>query len=128
MTEPEAPAVPTTEGEAPATETAATKGGSGRPRPQATLDQDARVLEYLQSEVVVAAGGNTKTEISAALELEPNKVYLSLWRLGKRDNAIHRTGSGASAKWVAGEVPATDVSGPTSDEPAAAPAEETVAI
>ena len=125
MTEPEAPAVPVTEGETPAENTeAATKGGSGRPRPQATLDQDARVLEYLNAEENTA--GRTKAEIGEALGLEPNKVYLSLWRLGTREKKVHRTGSGASAKWVAGE--ASEVSAQPASEPAAAPQEETVAI
>jgi len=130
MTEPEAPAVPVTEGEAPATENPAeaAKGGSGRPRPQATLDQDARVLEYLRTEEVTAAGGKTKAEIGEALSLESNKVYLSLWRLGKREHLIHRTGSGGSAKWVAGEAPATTEASPALAEPAAAPQEESVAI
>lgn len=122
MTEPEAPAVPTPDGEAPAENAEATaKGGSGRPRPQATIEQDARVLAYLQTDEVVAAGGKTKNEIGTALELEPNKVYLSLWRLGKRAGEIHRTGSGGSAKWVAGAASAPE-------EPTAAPQEETVAI
>lgn len=129
MTEPEAPEAPVVEGEQPAEAVAAVKSGTGRPRPQATIDQDAKVLEYLQSAEVVEAGGKTKAEIGVALELEPNKVYLSLWRLGKRENLVHRTGSGASAKWVAGEATSTpETVAPATDEPAAAPLEEAVAI
>ena len=126
MTEPiEAPVV---EGDETATEAPAAKTGTGRPRPEATVAQDAQVLEYLSSEDVVQAGGKTKAEIAEALSLETNKVYLSLWRLGKREHKIHRTGSGASAKWVAGEAPAATNESVATEVPAAAPQEETVAI
>lgn len=126
MTEPEAPAVPTLEGEeTPATtEAVTTSKGTGRPRPQATLDQDTRVVGYL-SEV---GEGKTKEEISIALELPTNKVYLSLWRL-KRDGAVHKTSAGGAARWVAGEAPAAEATpAVASDEPVAAPQEEAVAI
>lgn len=129
MTEPEAPAVPVAEGdETVAVETAEatpTSKGTGRPRPQSTLDQDARVVEYLAAEE--NAGGKTKDELAAALELPANKVYLSLWRL-KRDGAVHKTSAGGAARWVAGAAPATSEVTPASEELAAAPAEETVAI
>lgn len=125
MTEPvEAPAVPVTEGETVTSETATTADqtskGTGRPRPQATLDQDKRVLEYLQT----VPEGASKDGIAQALELAPNKVYLSLWRL-KRDNAIHKTSAGGSARWLAG---AGSDETPTSEETAAPAAEETVSI
>jgi len=127
MTEPEAPAVPVTEGEAtPATEVAATPSGSGRPRPQATLDQDARVLAYLSDENVEnIATGKTKDELAATLELPPNKVYLSLWRL-KRDGAVHKISAGGAARWVAGTAP--EVTPTTPEAETAAPTEETVTI
>jgi hypothetical protein len=122
MTEPEAPAVPTPDGETPATTETATSAasGSGRPRPQATIDQDAKVLAYLGE----AGEGKTKDEIASALELGPNKVYLSLWRL-KRDGAVHKTSAGGAARWVAGAAPEAT---PAPEAEAAAPAEETVTI
>jgi len=130
MTEPvAAPEVPVTEGdEAPVAEASTSRASSGRPRPQATLEQDAKVLEYLSAEE--NADGKTKAEIGTALELATNKVYLSLWRLGTREGKIHRTGSGASAKWVAGSAPevADDAAAPAADVEQPAPAEEHVAI
>lgn len=130
MTEPEAPAVPVTEGDettaAVANPEATTEAkGTGRPRPQATLDQDARVLAHL----TVQTEGQTKDAIAASLELPTNKVYLSLWRL-KRDGAVHKTSAGGAARWVAGAAPsAPEGDAPVaSEEPAAAPVEESVAI
>lgn len=127
MTEPEAPAVPVTEGEETPTETTTaettTKSGSGRPRPQTTLDRDAKVLAYLSQQTE----GQSKDDIAKGTELPANEVYLSLWRL-KRDGAIHKTSSGGAARWVAGEAPVTEAPAVASEEPTAAPQEETVAI
>jgi hypothetical protein len=128
MTEPvEAPAVPVTEGETPtegATEApVANASGGGRPRPQATLERDAKVLEYLAQQTE----GQSKDDIAKGTELPANEVYLSLWRL-KRDGEIHKTSSGGAVRWVAGEAPANEAPAVTSDESAAAPVEESVAI
>jgi site-specific DNA-cytosine methylase len=122
MTEPEAPVVPQTEGEQPTEAVATVKSGSGRPRPQATIDQDARVLAHLAAQTE----GQSKDQIATALDLGANLVYLSLWRL-KRDNEVHKTSSGGAARWLAGPAPtATEAS----EAPAeiAVPTEETVAI
>jgi site-specific DNA-cytosine methylase len=125
MTEPEAPAVPVADGEAVDTavaENTVKNTGTGRPRPQATIDQDAKVLEYLSDENIEGHdAGKTKEELATALELPANKIYLSLWRL-KRDEKIHKTHGGGAARWHAGIAPSTPEA-PASEEPVAAPAE-----
>lgn len=50
----------------------------GRPRPDATVTRDARVLEYL-----TANGAKTRAELATALEIGGNEVYLSLYRLSR---------------------------------------------
>lgn len=135
MTDPTAPELPV-DAEAPAAvegeaTPAETKSGSGRPRPQATIDQDAKALDAIR-----AAGetGLTKDELATAIEVPPNRAYLSLWRL-KRDDLIHKVHSGGSARWVAGtaqDAPVTSESVPSdgvsADEAPAVPTEETVAL
>lgn len=135
VTDPTAPELPV-DAEAPAAvegeaTPAQTKSGSGRPRPQATIDQDAKALDAIR-----AAGetGLTKDELAAAIEVPPNRAYLSLWRL-KRDDSIHKVHSGGSARWVAGtaqDAPATSEpvpsDGASADEAPAVPTEETVAL
>jgi hypothetical protein len=130
MTEPTAPELPVDETAAPAVEgaeaTTATKTGSGRPRPQATIDQDAKALDA----ITASDAGLTKDELAVALDVEKNKAYLSLWRL-KRDGKIYKTHSGGAARWVAGEAPISPEA-PTStesatDEPAVL-TEESIAL
>lgn len=128
MTEPTAPEVPVDETATPAVEgeaTTPTKSGSGRPRPQATIDQDAKALEAIKA----SETGLTKDELAAAIGVEPNKAYLSLWRL-KRDGEIHKVHSGGAARWVAGNAPAATEDAPSVEEVPAteAPTEETVAL
>jgi hypothetical protein len=76
MTEPEAPA----------------DAKRGRPRPDATIERDKRVLEHL-----AAVGPQKRDDIAKALEMEGKQVYLSLYRLN-RDGAILRSGASWSAK------------------------------
>jgi hypothetical protein len=69
-------------------ETAATEAPAsrrGRPRPQATIDRDARVLEHMRA----VDGGLTKAQLADATGLTGNEVYLSLYRL-KRDGHVER--------------------------------------
>lgn len=124
MTEPEAPVVPTVEGDETVAVPEASKTSAGRPRPQATIDRDEVVLNHLANLPEEFADGQTKEQISAALGLAPNVVYLSLWRL-KRDNKIHKSGAGGAARWSAGAAPEQ---AEVPEEQAAAPVEETVAI
>lgn len=74
MTEPEAPAEK-----------------RGRPRPEATIERDKKVLEHLRT-----TGPQDRAAIAAGLEMEGKEVYLSLYRLN-RDGEILRNG----AKWAA---------------------------
>jgi predicted Rossmann fold nucleotide-binding protein DprA/Smf involved in DNA uptake len=62
----------------PAAEGDATSSRRGRPRDQSVIERDQRVLEALQP-----GESKTKSQIAADLGLEPNTVYLSLWRLHK---------------------------------------------
>lgn len=67
-----------TEGDAAeATETEAT-GRRGRPRDPGVIERDERVLGALSADEA-----KTKSQIAGELGLEPNVVYLSLWRLHK---------------------------------------------
>lgn len=121
MTEPLAPEVPVDETAAPIEGTEIvenavenSKSGSGRPRPQATIDQDAKVLEALSN----APEGLTKEQLAAALDIPANKAYLSLWRL-KRDGAIHKTNAGGgAARWIAGAAPAASEAPASAEQPA----------
>lgn len=136
VTDPNAPEVPVDETATPAVEgeaaPAATKSGSGRPRPQSTIDQDARALEAIRAADGSTEGvpaGLTKDELASAIGVEPNKAYLSLWRL-KRDGEIHKVHSGGAARWVAGAAAPEATEAPTS-EPVAETAvhtEEPVAL
>lgn len=84
MTEPEAPAEK-----------------RGRPRPEATIERDKKVLEHLN-----AVGPQTRKQIAEGLQLEGKEVYLSLYRLN-RDGLILRNGAAWAAKAAdGGPVPA----------------------
>lgn len=56
----------------------------GRPRSADTIERDKRVLAALQS------GPRTKEQLVEELQLRPELIYLSLWRL-KRDGTVERT-------------------------------------
>lgn len=79
----EAPPVPETPDsetpEAEAADTTESTGGSGRPRPQETIDRDAKVFEFMNG----ADTRFTKAELVEGTGLPSNEVYLSLYRLGK---------------------------------------------
>ncbi len=53
-------------------------GRRGRPRDPGVIERDERVLGVLSTEEA-----KTKSQIAGELGLEPNVVYLSLWRLNK---------------------------------------------
>ena len=80
-----------------ATPEAATPTGRGRPRPDATLERDAKVLEF-----ITGAGAVSRKQIAEGTGLKGNEVYLSLYRLSRSTPpAVVREG----ANWkVPGEV------------------------
>lgn len=53
-------------------------GRRGRPRDPGVIERDERVLSALS-----ASEAKTKAQVATELGLEPNVVYLSLWRLRK---------------------------------------------
>jgi DNA-binding MarR family transcriptional regulator len=63
-----------------------------RPRPQSIIDRDERVLALLAS-----AGPLSKRDIADRLDLDPNDVFLSLYRLNGRG----RVTRGPGKKWRA---------------------------
>lgn len=70
----------------------------GRPRPDATVERDERVLKHIEAE-----GPKTRPELATALDMPGNQVYLSLYRLSRSDPPrVVKTGG----KWgIAGAVP-----------------------
>ena len=52
----------------------------GRPRPDATLERDAKVLAS-----ITASGPVTRAQIAENTGLKGNEVYLSLYRLSRSD-------------------------------------------
>jgi site-specific DNA-cytosine methylase len=116
MTDPNVPEVPVTEGDAAAPQEATTKaGGKGRPRPQATIDQDARALEAITAKTN-EGGSYTKDTLAADLGIPSSKAYLSLYRL-RVENKIYKVRENGSYGWKAGEAPAAT----PSEAPAEAP-------
>lgn len=77
--------------------TTKTKPKRGRPRPQEVIDRDEEVYEAIED------GGSTCEEIADVLGIEPNLVYLSLYRL-RRDEWVDRARSTYNGKltrrWV----------------------------
>lgn len=71
--------------------------GRGRPRPDATVERDARVLAFLNEK-----GPASRKVIAEGLEIGGNEVYLSLYRLSRADK-IKREGAAWSV--VGAEVP-----------------------
>jgi len=61
----------------------------GRPRSPLTIERDDRVLTALRD-----GGPRTKEQLAEELRLQPQLVYLSLWRL-RRTNRVTRATSGA---------------------------------
>lgn len=60
----------------------------GRPRSPQTIERDSRVLAALRD-----GGPRTKEQLVAELGLQPQHVYLSLWRL-RRENRVSRAATG----------------------------------
>ena len=74
----------------------------GRPRPDATVERDARVLKFITE----ADGSKNRKEIAEALELPGNEVYLSLYRLSRAEPAAIVKDGG---RWKAtGAAPAAE--------------------
>lgn len=61
----------------------------GRPRSPETIRRDELVLNALRE-----VGPQTKEQLVAKLDLRPQLVYLSLWRL-RRQGQVERTSAGA---------------------------------
>ena len=56
----------------------AASGRRGRPRDPGVIERDERVLGALSTDEA-----KTKAQLAGELGLDPNVVYLSLWRLNK---------------------------------------------
>ena len=67
-------------------ETTESTTGRGRPRPDATVERDAKVLAFITEK-----GPSTRKSIAEGLEMPGNEVYLSLYRLS-RAGQIARSG------------------------------------
>lgn len=65
-------------------EAEASNGRRGRPRDPSVVERDQRVLGALSD-----GEPKTKAQLASELGLEPNVVYLSLWRL-HREGAVSR--------------------------------------
>lgn len=91
----ESPMAETEVGEA----TPETPAGRGRPRPNETIERDAKVLEAIKT---AEGGSTTNPKLVEVTGIPKNQVYLSLYRL-KRDGHITRNGSNWTA--VAAEAP-----------------------
>lgn len=63
----------------------------GRPRPQEVIDRDEDVYDAIEED------GSTCEEIADAIGVEPNLVYLSLFRL-RRDGWVERARSNYNGK------------------------------
>jgi hypothetical protein len=64
-------------------EETAAKAGRGRPRPDATIERDKRVLDHL-----TAAGPRTRPQLVEELGMAGNEIYLSLYRLNRNDPVL----------------------------------------
>lgn len=86
--------------------------GRGRPRPAATIERDAKVLEFIES---AGNTGVTRAEIAAKLELPGTEAYLSVYRLSRGDAKIKKIGN----RWVdvKAEAPAPETSVPATEAP-----------
>lgn len=72
----------------------------GRPRPQETIDRDARILKYLRTH-----GPQSRNALAKALDEPKSKVWLALNRL--RNDGLVSTcrpaeKTGADVMWTAG--------------------------
>lgn len=114
-------------------ETTQEKRRPGRGRPEETIQRDAEVLAKIRELVTIENEkyrfGITRNDLAAELDMAPNVVYLSLFRLG-RDGAIKRTTGGAKATWATTEYEVPERPAPAPKEkkqkeeaPAETPAE-----
>lgn len=70
----------------------------GRPRPQETIDRDARILAYLRDN-----GPQTRNDLAEALGESKSKVWLSLDRLrreGRVGTCRKAEQTGAAVRWT----------------------------
>lgn len=75
----------------------------GRPRPEATVQLDEKVLEAITN---AGDAGVTKETLAEQVDTPANKVYLAIYRLRTTDQ-IHRVREGRTTLWKAGLKPAT---------------------
>lgn len=68
----------------------------GRPRSPLTVERDRRVLDVLR-----AQGQLTKEKLAAELQLPPNMVYLSLWRLRREGSVVRESTPNERHVWRA---------------------------
>jgi len=75
---------------------------AGRPRPEATVAQDAQVLQLIEASVDENGqpAGITRKALEEQTGLPGNKVYLSIWRL-KTAGSIHKVEGNKWAKVAA---------------------------
>ena len=66
----------------------------GRPRSPQTIERDERVLKALH-----ASGQLTKEQLVSELQLEPNMVYLSLWRLRRAGRVVRESTTSERHVW-----------------------------
>ena len=105
MTDPNVETASVVTTEAAPTEDAKRKG---RPRPETTIERDAKALELIKAS---GANGITRTQLAEELSVDGatvdgNTAYLSLFRL-RKDGKIVRGRNGADHVWtVVAETPA----------------------
>lgn len=75
-----------------------TSAGRGRPKDPAVQDRDAKVMALVEK----SAEGVTVEEVAAALKIERNAAYLSIWRLRKAGQ-VNKTQTGSrTPRWRKG--------------------------
>jgi hypothetical protein len=111
----------------PVTEPVAAEGetapaaGKGRPRPQATLELDAKGLDLIKAN----EGGLTKEQLAEQLGVEVSKAYLVTYRL-RTQGVIHKERVDGKYVWKMGAAPAPSETA-AEEAAVAAPAEAPVA-
>lgn len=120
-----APEIPTHEGEVTAVDESTASAveesntGKGRPRPQATIDLDARGLEAIKE---AGENGHTKETLAVALGIKESLAYLVFYRL-RVAGEIHKVRKDGKFVWVAGAPSEVEVNTGTETVPAEQPAE-----
>lgn len=98
-------------------EAVATEARKGRPRPVEALQRDHDVFQML-TEPLSRDALTERMSTTAGVPVEPNLIYLSLWRL-RRDGHIVRDRANGAYVWTRVE----GSEGPTAPAPAPTPAE-----